>query len=115
MTRRFLSWLGAFPSTNGRIVVGLALAIATGVRVVALGWTPPDSWLIFLAGLAAIEVAQFTAKRVTASEYKPAGRDTGFYPAVPPVPPPSGGGTGTVGPLSAADASHGAGARTATD
>lgn len=60
-----MKWLADFPTTNARVVVTLVLAIATGVRVVGMGWAPPVEWLWFLAGLAGIDVAQFGVKRAT--------------------------------------------------
>ncbi len=62
-----MSWrlIANMPSTNLRIAVTLLLAIATGARIVALGWDPPGEWLAFLAAFGGIDAAQFTAKRLT--------------------------------------------------
>ena len=71
MTARLLSWLGQLPTTNARIVVTLACTLATCVRVVvAREWHPDEAWLLFLAGMSGIDVAQFGVKRVTAAEFK---------------------------------------------
>ncbi|GIW89947.1 MAG: hypothetical protein KatS3mg109_1978 [Pirellulaceae bacterium] len=58
-------WLAQLPTTNTRILVSLVLALATGARVVATGWEPPLSWLGFLLAMMGLDVAQFTAKRLT--------------------------------------------------
>jgi hypothetical protein len=62
---QLFKWLAKLPSTNTRIVVTLACVIATAVRVVALGWSPPIEWLAFLLAMAGVDAAQFTAKRMT--------------------------------------------------
>ena len=72
MTRRLLSWIGSLPTTNARIAVTLACTVATCARVVATGWHPDEAWLLFLAGMSGIDVAQFGVKRVTQVEYKAA-------------------------------------------
>ena len=60
-----LDWLGKVPTTNLRIVVTLALCIATGVRVIGLGWNPPLEWLGALSLWLGLDVAQFYSKRIT--------------------------------------------------
>ena len=73
MTRRLLSWIGSLPTTNARIAVTLACTAATCVKVVASReWHPDEAWLLFLAGMSGIDVAQFGVKRVTQAEYKSA-------------------------------------------
>lgn len=69
MTARLLGWLAAFPSTNGRIVVSLLLALATGARVVFRDWHPDPEWLVFLTAWAGLDVVQWGAKRVTNAEH----------------------------------------------
>lgn len=63
-------WIAAMPSTNVRISVSLILSFGTGMRVIWAGWAPPGEWLMFLAGMAAIDTGQFIGKRVT--QTKPA-------------------------------------------
>ena len=83
MTRRLLSWIGSLPTTNARIAVTLACTAATCVKVVASReWHPDEAWLLFLAGMSGIDVAQFGVKRVTQAEYRSA---TATHP-VPPKP-----------------------------
>lgn len=60
-----MMWLERFPTTNARVALSLVLALATGVRVVGMGWTPPGEWLLFLTGWAGLDVAQFGIKRAT--------------------------------------------------
>lgn len=57
-------WLETMPSTNLRILVTIALAAVTGIRVL-FDWTPPTEWLLFLTGWAGLDVLQFGAKRAT--------------------------------------------------
>ncbi len=79
MTRRLLSWLGSLPTTNARIAVTLLCTVATCARVVlAREWHPDPEWLVFLASMSGIDVLQFSAKRVTAAEYK--AQPTGTHP-----------------------------------
>lgn len=59
------TWLVEFPSTNGRILLSLGLALATGVKVIGWNWEPPTEWLIFLTVWAGLDVSQFLVKRVT--------------------------------------------------
>ncbi len=60
-----MKWLAELPSTNARIVLTLLLALATGCRVIALGWDPPETWLVFLTVWSGIDVAQYLGKRMT--------------------------------------------------
>jgi hypothetical protein len=60
-----MKWLSELPSTNARIAVSLLLALATGVRVLASWEAPPTEWLVFLAAMMGLDVAQFAAKRAT--------------------------------------------------
>jgi hypothetical protein len=63
--QKLMTWLATFPTTNGRIVLTLLLALATGVRVIGWGWQAPTEWLLFLGAWAGLDVAQFAAKRAT--------------------------------------------------
>lgn len=75
-------WLAELPSTNGRIAVTLFIALATTARYLASGlppgpvpaWEPSWEWLIFIAAMAGLDVAQFAFKRNT-------------YAPSPPAPP----------------------------
>lgn len=78
------TWFATMPSTNVRIATSLLLALATGVRVVGLGWEPPYTWLGFLVIWAGLDVAQFNSKRTTDSSYV-AAKVSGEAP--PPEPP----------------------------
>lgn len=79
-------WIAVAPSTNLRICLSLLLSFGTGMRVIWTGWAPPGEWLMFLAGMAAIDVGQFAAKRITTSEYQSVKRGDGL-PTAPVVPP----------------------------
>lgn len=69
-----MKWLADLPATNVRIVVTLAVFVATGIYS-GFGQRPIDGeWLVFLGAMAGVDFAQFAAKRLT---YKPA----------PPMPP----------------------------
>lgn len=62
------SWLERVPTTNTRILITLAIVVATAVRylwrgVPAGGDAGWNSWLIFLAVLAGIDVSQYIGKR----------------------------------------------------
>lgn len=65
MLEKLFAVIAKMPSTNTRIAVTLLLCIATGVRVVALGWEPPLEWLSALTLWLGLDVAQFVAKRST--------------------------------------------------
>jgi hypothetical protein len=71
-------WLAELPTTNTRIVVSLACVVATAWRVLWREWVPDPNWLLFLAGMAGLDVLQHVAKRST---WK--GDDA------PPPPPPA--------------------------
>lgn len=64
-----MSWVAGLPTTNARIVVTLALAVATGIRYFVGGWSPSLEWLAFLLAMAGLDVAQFTSKRFTDATY----------------------------------------------
>jgi hypothetical protein len=82
--------VATMPSTNVRIGVTMVMALATGVRVVGLGWEPPTEWLVFLTGWAGLDVLQFANKRTTSTEYVQAKQQgmTGTFPVTgsPQVP-----------------------------
>ncbi len=75
---RALEILGKIPTTQIRVVVTLALTIATGVMYFATNFDPSIDWLGFLALMAGLDVAQFHSKRRTSwtpavqNEHKPA-------------------------------------------
>lgn len=74
------------PSTNIRIACTILLMLATGARVVASKWDPGWEWLAFLLASAGLDIAQFSAKRATSTEYVAA--QQGTPPATPPAAPP---------------------------
>lgn len=80
------AWVAAFPSTNARIILSMLLAFGTGVRVIALGWSPPLEWLGFLTAWAGLDVLQYSAKRLTDTDL--ASAKQGNVPSPPAVPPP---------------------------
>lgn len=82
-----MSWdfLAALPSTNVRIASSILMALATGVRVVALGWQPPIPWLTFLVAWGGLDVGQYLGKRFSDSDYISATK--GNVPSPPAVPP----------------------------
>ena len=68
---QFPRWLLVFNSistTTVRICLTSVLAIGSGMHYWITSTPPSEVWLIFIAGLAGIDVAQFTAKRVTHRE-----------------------------------------------
>jgi len=60
-----MGWLQTFPSTNGRIVLSLLMALGTCIKVLATDWAPPVEWLAFLTVWAGLDVMQFVQKRKT--------------------------------------------------
>ena len=56
--------LSTFPSTNAVIAGAIALDFLTAFAWM-LGRTPPDGWLLFLAGLHGIATTHFGVKRKT--------------------------------------------------
>lgn len=77
LTAAINEFLGALPSTNFRIFITMGLVVMTTLRYLVSGlgvsthglhideWTPTGEWLLFLTGLAGIDVAQFGVKRGT--------------------------------------------------
>jgi len=54
--------LGDWPMSHLVMLTGIFLALATGARVVLMGWAPPESWLLFIMGCLTIT---FATKRAT--------------------------------------------------
>lgn len=68
---KFPKWLLVFnsvSSTNLRMYLTCLLAMGTGIHYWATNIVPADSWLFFMGSLSGIDVAQFTAKRITHRE-----------------------------------------------
>ena len=58
--------IGELPTTQIRVLITTGLAIATTIKYLGSDvWVPDTSWLVFLGGMAGLDVAQWTAKRVT--------------------------------------------------
>lgn len=54
------------PTTNMRILMTLGLALGTAIKYWATaGWVPAAEWLVFLAGMAGLDVLQHYNKRAT--------------------------------------------------
>lgn len=54
------------PTTNMRIILTLGLALGTAIKYWATGgWVPAAEWLIFLTGMAGLDVLQHNNKRKT--------------------------------------------------
>ena len=54
------------PTTNMRILFTLGLALGTAIKYWASGgWVPAAEWLIFLTGMAGLDVLQHHNKRKT--------------------------------------------------
>lgn len=76
-------FLATLPSTNFRIFVTLFVTVATAARYLASGvglqpggihidtWEPSWEWLLFLAAMAGIDLAQFHLKRKSHMETTP--------------------------------------------
>ena len=60
-----LEILSKIPTTQARIVVTIALTVATGVMYFATAFVPGYEWLGFLALMSGLDVAQFHSKRKT--------------------------------------------------
>lgn len=71
LTDFLLDVLGRLPTTNARIATSLLLATATGVRVIVTWSDPPWEWLVFLAAMMGLDLAQFAAKRLTQKNGQP--------------------------------------------
>lgn len=57
--------LRELPTTNLRILVSLALVVATAVKVLITWQSPPTEWLIFLGSMLGLDTLHFAAKRAT--------------------------------------------------
>lgn len=69
------NWIANAPSTQLRIMVTLCLTIGTAIRYWAAtgaegSWQPNWEWLLFLAGMAGLDVWQHYNKRRTAWDPK---------------------------------------------
>ena len=54
------------PTTNMRILMTLGIVLGTAIKYWASsGWVPDIQWLVFLAGMAGLDVWQHYNKRVT--------------------------------------------------
>ena len=82
MINKFLATL---PSTNFRIFVTMFFVACTTARYILSGaaiggwhfdqWQPAGEWLLFLAALAGLDLAQFHVKRQSYIEAPPNGPD----------------------------------------
>jgi membrane-bound lytic murein transglycosylase B len=62
--------IGKAPTTQIRMLVGDALAIATAAKYfTSATWVPAESWLLFVLGFAGVAAAQWYGKRTT--EWRP--------------------------------------------
>jgi len=62
----FYKFLDKLPTTNARIALTLALALGTAIKYWAsASWEPAWDWLMFLALMSGLDVAQHWAKRST--------------------------------------------------
>lgn len=87
-------WLASLPSTNYRIFNTMNFALITTLRYVGSGasfgkmkldnWEPSEAWLVFLAAMAGLDIAQFFAKRATHQPTPPQGADVEDAAANPP-------------------------------
>ena len=64
-----LERLQNFPTTQGRVVVTLAVYFGTAVRYWVGGWSPSWDWLIFIGIMSGLDLTQFHVKRVTDHGY----------------------------------------------
>ena len=65
-------WLVIFnnvSTTNSRIYVTLMCVVGTAMTYWFKSVIPDANWLLFMAGLAGIDVAHYTSKRFSASEF----------------------------------------------
>lgn len=58
MMQRLANW----PMSHLVMLHGIALSLATGAKVVATSWVPPEAWLLYLLGSL---TATFATKRLT--------------------------------------------------
>lgn len=101
-TDRYWPRLAALPTTTLRVVVALVLVLGTALRYLASAtWQPSDGWLLFVGGVLGVETATFFVKRKT--EWTPEQRAAALAPLAGETP------------LTARDATLGAGAQAASD
>jgi hypothetical protein len=62
---KWLLYINSVSTTNLRIYVSCLVVIGTAVRYWATGVPPVEAWLWFLGGYAGVDVAHYTAKRMT--------------------------------------------------
>ncbi len=63
---RFYELVRTAPTTNLRILLTLGLALGTAIKYWATaGWLPAAEWLVFLTGMAGLDVLQHNNKRKT--------------------------------------------------
>lgn len=106
--QKAVAWLrlAQLPTTNARIAVSLGCIIATALAYLTTGivatimgpvvtaagavvpraaWQPSWEWLVFLAGLCGLDIAQFMVKRFSDADYVAAKKGP---PATDPGPTP---------------------------
>lgn len=85
---RLNDWLGKLPSTNARIAVTLVCIALTAISY-CIAWRAPETgweaWLTFLTANAAVDAAQFFAKRKTDASHVEAQAKARGTVAVPKV------------------------------
>ena len=66
VTSRFYRAIETAPTTNLRILLTLGITLGTAIKYwAAVTWVPNWEWLIFLAGMAGLDVWQHHNKRKT--------------------------------------------------
>jgi len=66
MLEKLYNLVETAPTTNMRILLTLGLALGTAIKYWATaGWLPAAEWLIFLTGMAGLDVLQHNNKRKT--------------------------------------------------
>ena len=66
MVGRLYELVRTAPTTNMRILLTLGMALGTAIKYwVTGGWVPAAEWLIFLTGMAGLDVLQHHNKRKT--------------------------------------------------
>ena len=87
MLNRLYKLVEIAPTTNMRILLTLGIVLGTAIKYwVSSGWIPDIQWLVFLAGMAGLDVWQHYNKRVTTFspiEYAEAARiQNGHVPSI---------------------------------
>ena len=63
---KLTKWIENAPTTKIRILMTLGLALGTAIKYWAsAGWIPAAEWLMFLTGMAGLDVLQHHNKRKT--------------------------------------------------